>query len=115
ATPVFVDVDDRFYGMTVAGIEAAVTPRTKAIIPVHLYGLPADMPAIMALAQRHGLRVVEDCAQAIGAEINGQGVGSFGDIGCFSFFPSKNLGAAGDGGMVVTADAELERKLRGLR
>ena len=115
ATPLFVDVDDRFYAMTVAGIEAAITPRTKAIIPVHLYGLPADMPAIMALAQKHGLRVIEDCAQAIGAEINGQRVGSFGDLGCFSFFPSKNLGAAGDGGMVVTADAELERKLRGLR
>ncbi|MBU2720507.1 DegT/DnrJ/EryC1/StrS family aminotransferase [Acidithiobacillus ferridurans] len=115
ATPVFVDVDDRFYAMTVAGIEAAITPRTKAIIPVHLYGLPADMPGIMALAHKHGLRVIEDCAQAIGAQINGQGVGSFGDIGCFSFFPSKNLGAAGDGGMVVTADAELERQLRGLR
>ena len=115
ATPVFVDVDARFYTMEVTAIEAAITSRTKAIIPVHLYGLPADMPAIMALAHQHGLRVVEDCAQAIGAEIGGQRVGGFGDLGCFSFFPSKNLGGAGDGGMVVTADATLAHKLRGLR
>ncbi|MFA7494741.1 MAG: DegT/DnrJ/EryC1/StrS family aminotransferase [Acidithiobacillus sp.] len=115
ATPVFVDVDPTSYMMTVEGIAAALTARTKVIIPVHLYGLPADMPAIMALAHKHDLKVIEDCAQAIGARIHGQSVGSFGDISCFSFFPSKNLGGAGDGGMVVTNDAELERRLRGLR
>lgn len=115
AKPVFVDVDPHSYVLTVPLIEAAITARTKAIIPVHLYGLPADMPAIMALAQQHGLKVIEDCAQAIGASIHGRPVGSFGDLGCFSFFPSKNLGGAGDGGMVVTNDAALNKQLRGLR
>ncbi|MBU2809909.1 DegT/DnrJ/EryC1/StrS family aminotransferase [Acidithiobacillus thiooxidans] len=115
AKPVFVDVDPQNYVLTASLVEAAITDRTKAIIPVHLYGLPADMPAIMSLAQQHHLKVIEDCAQAIGASIHGRAVGSFGDIGCFSFFPSKNLGGAGDGGMVVTNDPELEKQLRGLR
>ena len=115
ATPVFVDVDAQFFALTSAGVEAAITPRTRAIIPVHLYGLPADMHTLMALADRYDLKVIEDCAQAIGAEIEGRRVGSFGHIGCFSFFPSKNLGGAGDGGMVVTSDDDLAERLRGLR
>ncbi len=115
AKPIFVDVDPETYVLTSAQIEAAISPRTRAIIPVHLYGLPADMPAIMGLAQQYGLKVIEDCAQSIGASIHGRAVGSFGDLGCFSFFPSKNLGGAGDGGMVVTDDAALEKRLRGLR
>lgn len=115
ATPVFVDVDPEHYCLTTEGVEAALSSRTRAIIPVHLYGHPAPMAELMALAQAHQLEVIEDCAQAIGATIDGQRVGSFGRLGCFSFFPSKNLGGAGDGGMVVTADADLAQRLRGLR
>ncbi len=115
ATPVFVDIDPRTYNMDVLQIEAAITPRTKAILPVHLYGCPAPMDDIMAIAKRHGLAVVEDCAQAIGAKIGDRFVGTFGEFGCFSFFPSKNLGAYGDGGMLVTRDAALANRARSLR
>lgn len=115
ATPVFVDIDPVTYNMDPVEIEAKITPRTKAIIPVHLYGQPADMEAIMAIAEKHQLHVIEDCAQAIGATLNGQKVGTFGTIGCFSFFPSKNLGAYGDGGAAVTRDPELAARLVALR
>src|SRR5262249_31717388 len=96
-------------------VEAAITSRTKAILPVHLYGQPCDMEPIMDLARKHNLRVVEDCAQAIGATYRGKKVGSFGDIGCLSFFPSKNLGCFGDGGMVVSNDAALAERVEMLR
>ena len=115
ATPVFVDIDPRTYNIDPAKIEAAITERTKAILPVHLYGHPADMGTIMEIAKRHGLRVIEDCAQAIGAEYQGKRVGSFGDVGCLSFYPTKNLGAYGDGGMVVTNDPEVAEKIDILR
>ena len=115
ATPVLVDVDPVFYTIDPAAIEAAITPRTKAIIAVHLYGQPADMDAIIAIARRRGLRVIEDCAQAAGARYRGRAVGGIGDIGCFSFYPTKNLGAIGDGGMVVTADARVAARVRRLR
>lgn len=115
ATPVFVDIDPNTFNMDPANIEAAITENTKAIMPVHLYGQPCDMDAIMAIANKHDLRVIEDCAQAIGAEYKGQKVGTFGDAGCFSFFPSKNLGAMGDGGMVVTNDDEVYERVEVLR
>jgi dTDP-3-amino-3,4,6-trideoxy-alpha-D-glucose transaminase len=115
ARPVFVDVDERTYTMEPELLEAAITPRTKAIMPVHLYGRMADMAAIMAVAERHGLPVIEDCAQAHGAQLGGRVAGSIGVCGCFSFYPSKNLGALGDGGMIATNDAELAAKLRRLR
>ena len=115
ATPVFVDIDPATFNIDPAAIEAAITPRTKAILPIHLYGHPAPMAAIMAIARRHGLAVVEDCAQAIGATIDGKFVGTFGNAGCFSFFPSKNLGAYGDGGMIATGDAALADRMRSLR
>lgn len=115
ATPVFVDIDAESYNIDPAAIEAAVTARTKAILPIHLYGDPAPMHDIMEIAQRHGLAVVEDCAQAIGATIDGKKVGSFGDVGCFSFFPSKNLGAFGDGGMATTNRTDLAERMRSLR
>jgi dTDP-4-amino-4,6-dideoxygalactose transaminase len=115
ATPVFADIDPRTYNIDPASIEAAITSRTAAIIPVHLYGCPAPMPEILALASKHGLAVVEDCAQAIGASIDGKRVGSFGDVGAFSFFPSKNLGAYGDGGMITTDSLELAQRIRSLR
>ncbi len=120
ATPVIVDVDPATYAIDVAQIAAHITPRTKAIIPVHLYGHPADMDPIMALAEAHGLFVVEDCAQSMGARYrHGDGtwshVGAIGHIGCLSFFPSKNLGAFGDGGMVVMNDAGLAERVRMLR
>ena len=114
ATPVFVDIDPTTFNMDPDLIEPALTPKTKAIMPVHLYGRPAPMPAIMAIARRHGLAVIEDCAQAIGAQIDGQKAGTFGDIGCFSFYPSKNLGAYGDGGMAVTNSDRLANRLRAL-
>ena len=98
ATPVFVDIDPATYNINPALIEAKITPRTKAIIPVHLYGQMAAMDAILEIARRHKLVVIEDAAQAIGAEHNGKRAGSLGEYGCFSFFPSKNLGGAGDGG-----------------
>jgi dTDP-4-amino-4,6-dideoxygalactose transaminase len=115
ATPVFVDIDPVTYNMDPAQIEARITKRTKAIMPVHLYGQMADMDAIMAIAKKHNLVVIEDAAQAIGSEYKGRRAGSIGDYGCFSFFPSKNLGGVGDGGMVVTNDAARAAKLALLR
>ena len=115
ATPVFVDIEPTTYNLNPALIGAKITPRTKAIIPVHLYGQMAAMDEILEIARRHGLLVIEDAAQAIGAENNGKRAGSLGEYGCFSFFPSKNLGGAGDGGMVVTGDAARADKLKRLR
>ena len=114
ATPVFVDVDPATYLLDLDRIEAAVTPATRALLPVHLFGRPVDMERINAIALRHGLRVIEDCAQASGASWAGRPVGSWGDAGCFSFFPTKNLGAAGDGGAVVCRDSSLAQRIREL-
>ncbi len=115
AKPVFVDIDPLTYNLAPEAIEACITSRTRAIIPVHLYGQMADMNPIMEIAARHNLIVIEDAAQAIGAEYEGKRAGSIGQMSCFSFFPSKNLGGFGDGGMVTTNDAELADKLRLLR
>ena len=115
AKPVFVDIDRKTYNIDVAQIEAAVTPRTRAIIPVHLFGQMAEMDPIMQIAHRHNLFVIEDAAQAISARYKGRKAGSIGHVGCLSFFPSKNLGAAGDGGMIVTNDAELHERLVAMR
>jgi len=115
ARPVFVDIEPGTYNIDPRLIEAAVTPRTRAIIPVHLFGQPADMDPIMDIARRRGLKVIEDAAQAIGAEYKGRKAGSIGDLGCFSFYPSKNLGGGGDGGMIVTNSDEAEKLCRSLR
>lgn len=115
ATPVFVDICPDTFNMDPRQIEAAITPRTKAILPVHLYGQPCDMDPIMEIARAHNLYVVEDCAQAIGATYKGKKVGSFGDAGCLSFFPSKNLGCFGDGGMVVSNNPEVAERVEMLR
>jgi dTDP-4-amino-4,6-dideoxygalactose transaminase len=115
AKPVFVDVDPDTWTMDPNLIEAAVTPQTKAILPVHLHGLMADMDPIMEVARRHGLVVIEDAAQSHGAEYKGRGAGSIGDVGCFSFYPGKNLGAYGEGGAAVTDDPELARRIALLR
>lgn len=115
ARPIYVDVEAQSHNLDPALLEAAITPRTKAIMPVHLYGRMADMPAILAVAERHGVPVIEDCAQAHGALLDGRPAGSFGVCGCFSFYPSKNLGALGDGGALVTDDAGLAERLRRLR
>jgi dTDP-4-amino-4,6-dideoxygalactose transaminase len=115
ATPVFVDIDPVTYEIDVTQIKDRITPKTKAIIPVHLYGHPADMDPILTLARSHGLRVIEDNAQGFGATYRGKKTGSLGDIGCLSFFPTKNLGAFGDGGMVVTNDSALAERMRMLR
>ena len=115
ATPVFVDIDRRTFNIDAAAIEAKITGRTRAIIPVHLFGQMADMPSIMEIARRHQLIVIEDAAQAIGAELNGIRAGSIGHFGCFSFYPSKNLGAYGDAGMITTNDTSLAERLRLLR
>lgn len=115
ATPVFVDIDPVTFNVSPAAIEAALTPRTKAIVPVHLYGLVCDMPAIRAIAERAGVAIIEDAAQAIGARRNGTQAGNFGIAGCLSFFPSKNLGAFGDGGLVTTNDASLAKEIKLLR
>jgi dTDP-4-amino-4,6-dideoxygalactose transaminase len=115
AVPVFVDIDPVTYNMDISKIEAAITKKTKAIIPVHLYGAPVEMDGLMQLAKKHGLKVIEDCAQSFGAEYRGRKTGVFGDLGCFSFFPSKNLGGYGDGGMVITDDAKLAEHLLSLR
>ena len=115
ARPVFVDVDPHSFTMDVTQIEAAITEKTKAILPVHLYGQPADMDPILEIAQRYNLRVIEDAAQAHGAEYKGKRVGSIGDIGCFSFYPGKNLGAYGEGGAVVTNNEDYAHKMRMLR
>lgn len=115
ATPVFVDIDPTTFTMDTRAIEAAITERTKAILPVHLYGQPADMDPILEIAKRHGLVVIEDAAQAHGARYKGRRVGSLGDMGCFSFYPGKNLGAYGEGGMVVTRNPSYTKTLRMLR
>lgn len=112
AMPVYVDIEPGTFNIDPAKIEAAITPRTKAIIPVHLYGQPADMDPIMALARKHAIPVIEDAAQAVGAAYKGKKVCSIGDFGCISFFPSKNLGCFGDGGMIVTSDPALAEKAR---
>jgi dTDP-4-amino-4,6-dideoxygalactose transaminase len=115
ARPVFVDIDERTYTMDPAGLEDAITRRTKAIIPVHLFGQPADMDPILEVARARGLYVIEDAAQAHGAEYKGRRAGSLADAGCFSFYPGKNLGAFGEAGAVVTASSELQEKIRVLR
>jgi len=115
ATPVFVDIDPRSFTMDVNAVDAAITKRTKAIIPVHLYGQPADMDPILEIAKKRGLVVIEDACQAHGAEYKGRRAGSLGDMGCFSFYPGKNLGAYGEGGMVVTDNVEYSRTIRMLR
>jgi dTDP-4-amino-4,6-dideoxygalactose transaminase len=114
ATPVFVDVEESSYLIDPQRIEAAITPASRALLPVHLFGRPVDMERINAIAAAHGLHVIEDCAQATGASWAGRPVGSWGDVGCFSFFPTKNLGGAGDGGAVVCRDPELSRRMREL-
>jgi dTDP-4-amino-4,6-dideoxygalactose transaminase len=115
AVPVLVDIDPDTFTMDPAQVEAAITSRTRAIIPVHLYGQPADLDAIGAIARRRGLTLIEDCAQSTGAAWNGRRTGSIGAAGCFSFYPTKNLGAIGDGGMLVTSDPEIARRARQLR
>lgn len=115
ARPVFVDIRSDTFNIDERQIEGAITSKTRAIMPVHLFGLPANMDAILAIAEKHHLAVIEDAAQAIGARWNERGIGSLGTFGCFSFFPSKNLGGAGDGGMVTTNDAQLAERLRILR
>jgi dTDP-4-amino-4,6-dideoxygalactose transaminase len=115
AKPVFVDIDPVSFTMDASRIEAAITPRTKAIVPVHLYGQAADLDPILEVARRHKLIVIEDAAQAHGAEYKGRRVGSIGELGCFSFYPSKNLGAYGEGGAVVTNNPEFVRTIRMLR
>lgn len=115
ARPVFVDIDPLKYNIDPAGVERAVTGRTRAILPVHLFGHMAKMDPIMEVARARGIAVIEDAAQAIGAEYAGRRAGSIGDYGCFSFFPSKNLGCFGDGGMIVTRDGERAARLRKLR
>jgi len=115
ATPVLVDIEPDYFTLDVARLEAAITERTKAIVPVHIYGQPADLAAIASVAKRHGVRVIEDCAQAHGATYRDKRVGSWGDVACFSFYPTKNLGAIGDGGAVVTNDPALAEKVRSLR
>ena len=115
ATPVLVDIDSDFYTIDSEKIESAITSHTKAIIPVHIYGHPADMDPIVEIAEKHNLKVIEDCAQAHGAKYKEKRVGSIGDIGCFSFYPTKNLGALGDGGMVVTNNKKLAEKAKLLR
>jgi dTDP-4-amino-4,6-dideoxygalactose transaminase len=117
--PVFVDIDPGTFNIAVDQIEARITPRTRAIVPVHLFGQPADMKTVLDVARKHGLRVIEDAAQSIGSEYQLEGewrkAGSMGDLGCVSFFPSKNLGGLGDGGMIVTNDTGLAEQLRLLR
>jgi dTDP-4-amino-4,6-dideoxygalactose transaminase len=114
ATPIFVEPDE-YYNINPLEIEKAITEKTKAILPVHLYGQPARMEEIMAIAKKYNLFVIEDCAQAHGATINGRNIGTFGDINCFSFFPTKNLGAFGDAGAIVTDNEEFALKVRLLR
>ena len=115
ARPVFVDIDPQSFTIDVNQIEPAITPRTRGILPVHLYGHPADMDPILDIARRYGLVVIEDAAQSHGAEYRGKRVGGLGDLGCFSFYPAKNLGAYGEGGMVVTNNPEYDRTIRILR
>ena len=115
AKPVFVDIEPVTYNINPALLQAAITPKTRAIMPVHLFGLPADMDPILAIARAHNLAIIEDAAQAIGSRYAGRFTGTFGDYGCFSFFPSKNLGGAGDGGMITTNDPAIAERLQMLR
>ncbi|MBU0568832.1 DegT/DnrJ/EryC1/StrS family aminotransferase [bacterium] len=115
AKPVFVDIDPETYTIDFSNIEKAITDKTRVILPVHLYGHPADMEPIMEIAGKYGLKVVEDCCQAHGAEYKGRKIGTIGDIGCFSFYPSKNLGAYGDGGAIITDNEVLANKVKMLR
>jgi len=115
ATPVFVDIERETMNIDPRKIESAITERTKAVLPVHIFGHPAQMDKIVAIAKKHNLKVIEDCAQSFGAAIQGRRTGSFGDAGCFSFYPSKNLGAFGDGGMVLLNDPAVAADLRKLR
>lgn len=115
ARPVFVDIEEKTYCLNVDLIEQKITPKTKAILPVHLYGYPAEMDKIIALAKKYNLKVIEDCAQALGAGYKRKKVGSIGDAGCLSFFPGKNLGCFGDGGMVVTNNEKVKEKAKMLR
>jgi len=115
ASPVFVDIDDKTFNITAELIEKAITPKTKAIMPVHLFGQPADLSKIKALCDKHNLKLIEDCAQSFGARINGQQTGAIGNASGYSFFPSKNLGAFGDGGLVVTNSDETAKMLKMLR
>src|SRR5215213_3400809 len=115
ARPVFVDIDPRSYNLDPARVESAITPRTKVIMPVHIYGQCAEMDPLLDVGRRHGIPVVEDAAQAIGATDKGRRAGSMGMIGCFSFYPTKNLGGAGDGGILTTSDDEVAARLRRLR
>ena len=114
AKPVFVDVEPNTYLINIGQIEDAITPATRALMPVHLFGRPVDMAQVMDLADQYGLKVVEDCAQATGASVHGRAVGSWGDVGCFSFFPTKNLGAAGDAGAVTSHNSNLIQVMREL-
>jgi dTDP-4-amino-4,6-dideoxygalactose transaminase len=115
AHPVFVDIDPQSLTMDVDQVQSAITPNTKAIVPVHLYGQPADMDPLLAIARKHGLIVIEDACQAHGAEYKGRRVGSLGDLGCFSFYPGKNLGGYGEGGIITTSNAKHAETLRMLR
>ncbi|WP_017653810.1 DegT/DnrJ/EryC1/StrS family aminotransferase [Fortiea contorta] len=115
AKPVFVDIDATTFNLDLSQVAAAITPKTKAIIPVHLFGQPVDMTALMAIAQSHNLAVIEDCAQSTGASWDGKKVGSIGHIGCFSFYPTKNLGACGDGGAITTNDPAIAAQVRILK
>ena len=115
ATPVFVDISPETYNLDCSRIAEKITTKTKAVIPVHLFGHPADMAPVMKIAATHNLKVIEDCAQAFGAKYNGQKVGTIGDVGCFSFFPSKNLAGYGDGGMVITNNEEIAGQVKMLR
>jgi len=115
AKPVFVDIEKNYYGLDASKLESVINSKTKAIIPVHIYGQPVDLDPILEIARRNNIKVIEDCAQAHGALYKGKPVGSFGDMGCFSFYPTKNLGAIGDGGIVVTNNEELSEKAKLLR
>jgi dTDP-4-amino-4,6-dideoxygalactose transaminase len=115
ATPIFVDIEPDYFTLNPNQLEDAITSRTKAAIPVHLYGQPADLHAVISIARQHGIRVIEDCAQAHGATYRERRVGAWGDVACFSFYPTKNLGAIGDGGAVVTNDPSLADRVRCLR
>lgn len=115
ATPVFADIDPTYYTIDPDSISKKITSKTKAIIAVHLYGQPADIDAIQSIAKQHHLKFIEDCAQAVGARYHDKKIGSFGDVACFSFFPTKNLGAIGDGGAVVTNDADVAQRIHMLR
>ena len=115
AVPVFVDIQPDTFNMDVSQIASKITKRTKAILPVHLYGQAAEMGPLMEIAKKHHLKVIEDCAQSFGSDYRGKKTGAFGDMGCFSFFPSKNLGCYGDGGMIITDDKNLAERLQSLR